>query len=149
MLKLNCFYLKTLKQFITQTKIKIMRKPVIILITLIVLGIIAYNYIYQDHRHIENEVAQYEVSTKDIASSFFTETADAEAKYLNTTIAVIGKVSEADNSTITLDDKVFCQFTEMNLNDIEQNSELTIKGRVIGYDDLLEQVKLDQCTINK
>ena len=29
----------------------------------------------------------------------------------------------------------------------EENLQVKIKGRVIGYDDLLEQIKLDQCTI--
>ena len=37
-----------------------------------------------------------------------------------------------------------------NLFSLQKNIKVKIIGRVVGYDDLLEQVKLDQCTrINK
>jgi len=119
-----------------------------ILITLLIVALIGYNYIYQDHRDIENEVAQYETTSNEISLEFSENLKRATSKYLNTTIEVSGKVSEQDGSTITLEDKVFCQFTEAIQNTTELNSDLKIKGRVIGYDDLLEQVKLDQCIIN-
>ncbi len=120
----------------------------IILITMLLIVIIGYKYIYQDHRNIENEVAQYEITTNEIALQFSENAEHATSKYLNTTIEISGTVSENDSSTITLEDKVFCQFTKMIKHNVELNSELKIKGRVIGYDDLLEQVKLDQCIIN-
>ncbi|WP_298758435.1 hypothetical protein [uncultured Psychroserpens sp.] len=124
-----------------------MRKRIIILIILIIGIIIGYNYIYQDHRDIENEVAKYEITSEDITSSFSKNPTEAETKYLNTTIEVAGKISESDNTSITLDDKVFCQFTNNIQNAVKVDSKIKIKGRVIGYDDLLEQVKLDQCSI--
>lgn len=125
-----------------------MRKKIALLVIVLIGGIVGYNYIYQDHRDIENEAAQYEITTNEIALIFSDNPVEAEAKYLDTTIEVIGKVSEKDSHAITLDDKVFCQFTETIKDSIKHNSELKIKGRVIGYDDLLEQVKLDQCTLH-
>lgn len=124
-----------------------MRNRIIIFIVFIILGIVGYNYIYQSHRDIENENAQYEITSNKIASEFIESAIETETKYLNTTIEVIGMVSEKDSSTITLDDKVFCQFNTSFKNTIVFDSKIKIKGRVIGYDDLLEQVKLDQCTI--
>lgn len=126
-----------------------MRRRIIILVFLIIAVLFGYNYIYQDHRDIGSEVAKFEVTTEDIASSFSDNVTVAETTYLNTTIEVSGKVSEYNNNSITLDDKVFCKFTDNIKHNIESNTEIKIKGRVIGYDDLLEQVKLDQCTINK
>ena len=124
-----------------------MQKRIIILIVLAVGLIIGYSYIYQDHRDIENEVAKYAITTEDIASSFSENSVASEAKYLNTTIEITGKITERDSLSITLDDKVFCQFINTIQNTSKPNALLKIKGRVIGYDDLLEQVKLDQCTI--
>ncbi|WP_299334408.1 hypothetical protein [uncultured Psychroserpens sp.] len=126
-----------------------MRRRIIILVFLIIAVLFGYNYIYQDHRDIESEVTKFEVTTEDIASSFSDNVTVAETTYLNTTIEVSGKVSEYNNNSITLDDKVFCQFIDNIKHNIESNTEIKIKGRVIGYDDLLEQVKLDQCTIKK
>lgn len=124
-----------------------MRKRIIIFIVFIILVIVGYNYIYQSHRDIENENAQYEITSNKIALEFIENVTETETKYLNTTIEVIGMVSEKEGNTITLGDKVFCQFNTSFKNTIVFDSKIKIKGRVIGYDDLLEQVKLDQCTI--
>ena len=126
-----------------------MRKWIIILIILIIAAIVGYNYIYQDHRDIENENAEFVMSSSEIASQFLENATTAEQKFLNKTIEVSGLVSEVNTNEITIDDKVFCQFSNTNQNTIKTNSKVKIKGRVIGYDDLLEQVKLDQCTIIK
>lgn len=126
-----------------------MRKWIIILIILIIAAVIGYNYIYQDHRDIESEKAEYSMTSDEITIKFSENAVQAEQTFLNKTIEVSGLVSEVNANEITIDDKVFCQFSNMNQNTIEINSKIKIKGRVIGYDDLLEQVKLDQCTIIK
>jgi hypothetical protein len=124
-----------------------MRKWIVILIIIIIAAVFGYNYIYQDHRSIENERVAFVVSSQEIAIQFFEDTATSEQKYLNKTIEVSGLITEININNITLDDKVFCQFSEAINISVKENSNLYIKGRVIGYDDLLEQVKLDQCSI--
>lgn len=126
-----------------------MRKKLIILSVIIVAAIISYNYIYQDHRDIESESAEFVISTAEISNQFSEDALASEQKYLNKTIEVSGTISELNTNEITIDDKVFCQFSNPILNSINVNSKIKVKGRVIGYDDLLEQIKLDQCTILK
>lgn len=123
------------------------KKWFFILLIIIIAAIIGYNYIYQDHRTIEDETAEFVLTSQVISNEFSLNTKSAETKYLNTTIEVSGLVSEINSNDITLDDTVFCQFSEALKASIKENSNIKIKGRVIGYDDLLEQVKLDQCTI--
>ncbi|WP_460219579.1 OB-fold protein [Psychroserpens sp. MEBiC05023] len=125
-----------------------MRERIALIITVIIIGIVGYNYIYQDHRDVESETAEYTVLATDIAQQFSENLSIADTKYINVTIKISGKVSEIENNTITLEDKVFCQFTNSFNKTVNNDSYLVIKGRVIGYDDLLEQVKLDQCIIN-
>ena len=124
-----------------------MRRRIIAFIIMVIALIVGYNYIYQDHRDIENEVAEFSVSSFEIAQLFSKDVKSAEQNFLNKTIEVSGLVSEINVSEITLDDKVFCQFSDGLKIPLDKNSKAKIKGRVIGYDDLLEQVKLDQCTI--
>jgi hypothetical protein len=126
-----------------------MRKRIVILIVLIIAFILGYGYINQSHRNIENEIVAFNLSSTDIESSFSKNGTEAETKYLNKTIEVHGTITEMNTKTITLDDKVFCQFLNPLEHGLNNDSQLKIKGRVIGYDDLLEQVKLDQCTIIK
>ena len=115
---------------------------------LVIIGIVGYNYIYQDHRNIEKETAEFIMTAMEIANLFKEDAVNAEQKFLNKTIEVTGNVSDNNNTEITIDNQVFCQFVEP-LKEIKRNKNIKIKGRVIGYDDLLEQVKLDQCTIIK
>ena len=70
-----------------------------------------------------------------------------EKKHLNKTIEITGRITDVTKSDLTLNNMVFCQFSENQL--VELNSNITVKGRCIGYDDLLEQLKLDQCIIIK
>lgn len=124
-----------------------MKKWIIIIVILVVAAFFGYNYIYQDHRTIENESAEFTITSLVIEREFSENMKTAETKYLNKTAEITGLVSEININNITLNDKVFCQFSKALKASIKYNSNLKVKGRVIGYDDLLEQVKLDQCTI--
>ena len=106
-------------------------KKYIILILLLVLAVIGYNYIYQDHRDIEHQTPEFSLL--------------AEKLYLDKTLHVKGKVTELNASDLTLDDIVFCSFK--TIDNVKIGDVLMLKGRCIGYDDLLEIVKMDQCTI--
>ena len=126
-----------------------MRKWIIILVLIAIAAIVGYNYIYQDHRDIESETAEFSMPTSEIAKLFSEDAVTAEQKFLNKTVEVSGLVSEINTNDITIDDKVFCQFSDHIETSLDKTNTIKIKGRVIGYDDLLEQVKLDQCTIIK
>lgn len=118
------------------------------LLILAIIGVVGYNYIYQDHRNIEKETAEFSMTALEVANLFKENAANAEQKFLNKTIEVTGNVSDYNKTEITIDNQVFCQFLEP-INETQLNGNIKIKGRVIGYDDLLEQVKLDQCSIIK
>ena len=126
-----------------------MRKWIIIIITLLLIGYLGYNYLYQDHRNIENEKPEFSLSAQDIAKEFLESSKDAEQKYLNKTIEIQGVVTEKNETDITINNTVFCAFNEATHIETELNSNVIIKGRFIGYDDLLEVIKIDQTTITK
>lgn len=124
-----------------------MKKWITILIIIVLVAILGYNYIYQDHRNIENETAEFTMSSSEIVQLFSEDVVSTEQKFLNKTIEVSGSISEINTNDITINDKVFCQFSDAIKTTVREKFKVKIKGRVIGYDDLLEQVKLDQCTI--
>lgn len=118
----------------------------ILLCVIAVIVIIGYKYVYQDHRDIATETSIYKLTASDISNEFAINPMSSENKYLNKTIEVSGSISDENPQSITIEDKVFCQFSseiQTSLN----TDQVKIKGRFIGYDDLLEQVKLDQCII--
>ena len=67
-------------------------------------------------------------------------------KYLDKTIQVSGKISGIDKNLVILDSYITTQISPIK-KDLSIGNEIVVKGRVIGYDELLEELKLDQCTI--
>lgn len=120
-----------------------------VLIAIVLIALVGYNYLYKAHRNIESEKARFSLTAQQIHSEFNRDPVVSQNKYGNKTIEISGLVSEIHETEITIDDKVFCQFSkQMSQKETPLNSTVTVKGRFIGYDDLLEQVKLDQCIIN-
>jgi tRNA_anti-like len=124
-----------------------MRKWVIILILILVLAFVGYNCLYQDHRDINKEQPEYIVTSASINDEFLKNSVSSEKKYQDKTIIVSGIISELNQNSVTLDGKVFCQFTKIINRFVKINTKIKIKGRFIGYDDLIEQVRLDQCSL--
>lgn len=123
-----------------------MRKWILIL-AIIVIAFIGYNYVYHDHREISEEAATFHLSSIGLSNEFQINPQVSETKYHDKTIQVSGYISEVSTNFIILNSLVFCQFNDLQKKELQINQEVTIKGRFIGYDDLLEQVKLDQCHI--
>ncbi len=121
------------------------RRLLFALLLLLLGGYFAYNYMYKGHRDISSETSKLEISAPYLLERF---KADDGATLLNTTITVDGIITLIEDGTVTLDSGVHCSLMEGSAGLVEGNP-LVIKGRCIGYDDLFEIVKLDQCTIIK
>ena len=125
-----------------------MKKKLLLLLGILAIGaILAYNYIYQDHRNISEETAEFTVTASNLVQDFIKNVSTTQDKYLNKTIEVTGIITAKDANSVTLDNAVFC--TLSNPTKVALNTTITVKGRCIGFDDLLEEVKLDQSTITK
>ncbi len=118
-------------------------KWIIVLAILGIAGYFGYQYIYHDHRDISSEEATITVSSEKILQLFQQE---ENTDILNKTVEVSGIVTEIDLNTITLDKSIHCSFESLPA-EVQLQKQITIKGRCIGYDDLFEMVKLDQCSI--
>lgn len=121
-------------------------------IALVVVSIIlvsAYaikSYIYKAHRDIATEVIDYEMQTT--ALSDVMHNSKQALKYIDKVVKTSGVITAVEPNSILIDDKVQVNFINNNmLNNLSPSSTIIIKGRCVGYDDLLEIVKIDQATI--
>ena len=104
-----------------------------------------YNYLYQDHRNIQQEATEISIPAPDLVT-FFKE--NKSEKILNKTIEVTGLITDINPKSLTLDNKVQCSF-EFEVDNFKLNQSIQIKGRCIGFDELFEIVKMDQSLIIK
>ena len=125
-----------------------MKKKILLFVFTLCLFFLGYNYLFPDHRTINQEEALFNVEASILFDEFIDNSKQAEYKYLNQTITVSGVITSFNTENIMINNKIFCKFdtimTEININD-----STVVKGRCIGYDELLEEIKLDQCSIVK
>ncbi|ESU22842.1 hypothetical protein FEDK69T_17450 [Flavobacterium enshiense DK69] len=121
----------------------------IFLILIIIAGYLVYSYVYKSHRDIASEKGSFTVTADDIHKEFKADEAKANAKYLDKTIDVTGTISSMDvaGNSLVIDEKMFAVFKDKLPQEIKLQSKVKIKGRFMGYDDLLEEMKMDQCVL--
>ena len=124
------------------------KKIKIILFSIVALGIAAFGgFYYIMHggaRNLLNEDAAYTVSSKTITTEFSSNVDLANKKYLEKAIVIKGTVTKITGKEIIIDNTIICNLKELD-SSIQKNQVITLKGRVVGYDDLMGEIKLDQC----
>jgi CTP-dependent riboflavin kinase len=124
------------------------KKFKIILLSIVLAGIAGFagfNYVmHGGARNLSNEDAAYTVSSKSITDEFSTNVDMANKKYLEKAIIIQGKVTKITGKEITIDNSIICNLKDVDAT-IQKDQTITLKGRVVGYDDLMGELKLDQC----
>lgn len=122
-----------------------------ILILLLLMSWAFYSYLYKNHRDIASEEGAFSVTANSIYAEFNTEEKAANTKYLDKTIEVSGVVTAIDivENTIVIDEKMFVYFKDKLPVAIKMKSNVKVKGRFMGYDNLLEEMKMDQAVLEK
>lgn len=126
-----------------------MKKRYFVIILILIIGFFSYQYIYKSHRNIKNETPHYLKNSSDLINDFTSNYEIASQKYIDKTIQLTGVISAINETSLEIDNKIICYFSDMLIDDELLNNSVTIKGRCIGYDDLLEELKMDQCIIIK
>jgi hypothetical protein len=123
-------------------------KKKIIAIAIVVIGIASlagYNYVmHGGARNLSTEDAAFTVSSKSITAEFSTNLDMANKKYLEKAIIIKGTVTKIAGKEITIDNSIICNLKDVD-STIQKDQTITLKGRVVGYDDLMGELKLDQC----
>ncbi len=109
-----------------------------------IVGLVIINTIYKPHKSIQDREIKFSgtpvILIKEVNKDF--------TKWQDKAVQLTGKITSIDNLGFTLEDVVYCQTnTGTKLSQQKLNKTITIIGRVIGYDDLLEELKLDQTII--
>ena len=119
----------------------------VVFITLFVL--LAINFVYKPHKDIAKSTIDFKINAKEIYEKFSSNETEALKKYSNKVIESEGKVTTLDfeNKNIILDSILFYQFDTAINKDIKLDQKITIKARLVGFDELMNEIKLDQSTI--
>lgn len=108
-----------------------------------------YFYVYKSHRDIGSESAAFSISVLQLHDYFIEDAEFNTKKYADKTIETYGRITSLDleNNAIVLDEKLSLTMSEKISDSLKIEQMLKIKGRFVGFDDLLEELKMDQCEI--
>ncbi|MEO0058790.1 MAG: hypothetical protein RLZZ312_437 [Bacteroidota bacterium] len=125
------------------------KKILIAVVAAVLIGIAIFAYAYKPQRNIASEKATFETTVANITSEFTANDSLANLKFLDKTIIIYGKITNIDlqSNSIMLDNKIYITFTEKIATKLIENQSLKIKGRFIGYDDLISEFRMDQATL--
>ena len=65
------------------------------------------------------------------------------AELINQVVQFRGKITGFDSLLVIMDHRLICNPDSTMVNDLSIGDSTTLKGRCIGYDDLLEELRLD------
>lgn len=121
----------------------------VLVLCTVVVGSILYFYVYKEHRDIGREEASFTISVDELHKQFQTNDSLANATYADQTIVVSGLVTSFDSvdNSLVLNEKLFLTFQVKGVLPLQLKQSVKIKGRFVGYDDLMEELKMDQCIL--
>jgi len=123
----------------------------LVFLAVLLVASITYNYVFLgEHRDIASEQADLTISATDLNAQFLADESLATTTYLDKVIEIEGVITAIESTEIVLNDQVQIRFTSEISTSQKNGAFLKIKGRCVGYDELLEMVKIDQAVlINK
>ena len=121
-------------------------------ISLIIVSLIFIFALYnKPHKTYVNEISAYSLSAENLFVEYNNNYKESNEKYLGSVLSISGVVTKYSRNLIILNNRIVCSFNEddsaLSSNNITLGDNLTIKGHCIGYDDLLEEVRVDHCII--
>lgn len=124
-----------------------MKKILIAFVLLVILGYFGYNYVMAPPKNISESSADIKITAIDFSKEFSTNLESANTKYQEKIANIEGIITEVESEGVTINKTIFCKLD--NIESLKVGDQVNIKGLYIGYDDLFEVVKLDQCSIVK
>ena len=121
------------------------KKLAIIILTLIFIIGIFYFFTYQNkHTDWIDIKPQISLSAQELLQTFQN---GGENDLINKVVQISGTITALDDSLYILDKTVVCKPAVNIESNITEKEFVTVKGRCVGYDDLLMEVRLDHVVV--
>jgi hypothetical protein len=111
--------------------------------------IIIYNTYNKPHKDFNKSPSEVTIESEELISLYQDNTDNANARFLDKILLVKGNITNIETDIIILDNGIVCTLdpTQVVTEEIHLNKNISVKGRCIGYDDLLEEIRIDHSFI--
>ncbi len=101
------------------------------------------------HRNPSTEKAKFEMTADAFSKAFKDNAVEANKQYINQAVLIEGDITNISGVTVSLNN-IACNIdsTEAGkMKDLKVGLKVKVQGLVVGYNDLMEEIALAQCTI--
>ena len=117
-----------------------------LLLPVAVIGFLMIIYIfYKPHPEWNQMEPVYELRAVDLLLEYRSNILKANSKYLNQVLSITGEVTSLEANLVIIDHGVTFTLDSTQIINVQPavGKRLIVKGRCVGYDDLLEEVRMD------
>lgn len=119
---------------------------------LCIIGLVIIFLMYnKPHKNFEESQPEFTIGSKDLIILYQNNPNNANNRYLDKILLLTGVVTDIEENLIILDNGIVCTLdpSQVITKNIRLGNTISIKGRCIGYDDLLEEIRIDHSFIMK
>lgn len=101
------------------------------------------------HRNPSAEKAKFELTADAFSKEYKDNAAEAAKKYINQAVLLDGTITTISGVTVTLNN-IACNIDSSEvtkIKDLKVGGKVKLQGLVVGYNDLMEEISMAQCTI--
>ena len=105
-------------------------------------------YVYQYISMSPKDVVEITPEYVGDATEFNFLVTDNLSYWTGKVVQITGKVTELTEYGVVMNGTIFCQFENGDdLQSIVENQQINIKGKLVGFDEILMEIKLNQCIL--
>ena len=105
-------------------------------------------YVYQYISMSPKDVVEITPEYVGDATEFNFLVTDNLSYWTGKVVQITGKVTELTECGVVMNGTIFCQFENGDdLQSIVENQHINIKGKLVGFDEILMEIKLNQCIL--
>ena len=109
---------------------------------------VGVGYVYQYISMSPKDIVEITPEYVGDATEFNFLVTDNLSYWTGKVVQITGEVTELTEDGVVINGTIFCQFENGDdLQSIVENQQINIKGKLVGFDEILMEIKLNQCIL--
>ena len=126
-----------------------MKKALPLILAAVVAGaVVAWSMYNKPHKDYAQEEVAQTWRAEDLVAAFAKAPDDMQAQWQEKVVEVTGTVRSSSMQGVVLNPGVVATYDEGHAPEVAPTGQVTIKGRLVGFDDLFGEVRIDHARLS-
>jgi hypothetical protein len=111
-------------------------------------AVVAWSMYNKPHKDYAQEEVAQTWRAEDLVAAFAEQPDDMQAEWQEKVVEVTGTVRSSSMQSVVLNPGVVATYDEGQTPEVTPTGQVTLKGRLVGFDDLFGEVRIDHVRIS-